>query len=67
MYKYNFQAVSKHIGTCTREQCMAQFLQLPIKDNYANPWSQGDLGPLEYAWVPFDKLDNPVMSIVNPE
>ena len=64
MYEDDFQAVSEHVGTRTREQCVAQFLQLPIEDDYANPRGHGDLGPLEYARVPFDKLDNPVMSVV---
>ena len=43
---------------------MAQFLQLPIEDEYINPPSQGDLGPLQYARIPFDKADNPVMSVM---
>ncbi|KAF8325455.1 uncharacterized protein EI90DRAFT_3291753 [Cantharellus anzutake] len=64
MYEDDFQAVSEHVGTRTKEQCVAQFLQLPIEDDYANPGSQGDLGPLQYARVPFEKPDNPIMSVV---
>jgi SWI/SNF related-matrix-associated actin-dependent regulator of chromatin subfamily C len=62
MYEDDFQ-VSEHVGTCTKEQCVAQFLQLPTEDNYANPGNQGDLGPLQYPRVPFEKPDNPIMSV----
>jgi SWI/SNF related-matrix-associated actin-dependent regulator of chromatin subfamily C len=64
MFEDDWGAVSEHVGTRTKEQCVAQFLQLPVEDEYTNPPSQGDLGPLQYARIPFDKSDNPVMSVV---
>ncbi|KAF9507778.1 hypothetical protein BS47DRAFT_1351167 [Hydnum rufescens UP504] len=64
MFEDDWGAVSEHVGTRTKEQCVAQFLQLPIEDEYTSPPSQGDLGPLQYARIPFDKADNPVMSVV---
>jgi SWI/SNF related-matrix-associated actin-dependent regulator of chromatin subfamily C len=65
MYDDDFNAVAEHVGTRTREQCVAQFLQLPIEDEYSQqPTSQDDLGLLQYARVPFEKTDNPVMSVV---
>lgn len=65
MYDDDFNAVAEHVGTRTREQCVAQFLQLPIEDEYSQqPTSQGDLGMLQYSRVPFEKTDNPVMSVV---
>jgi len=64
MFEDDWGAVSEHVGTRSKEQCVAQFLQLPIEDEYTNPPSQGDLGPLQYARIPFDKADNPVMSVV---
>ncbi|KAF8305046.1 SWIRM-domain-containing protein [Clavulina sp. PMI_390] len=73
MYDDDFNAVAEHVGTRTRDQCVAQFLQLPIEDEYGEHTypssggggrSQGDLGPLQYARVPFEKSDNPVLSVV---
>jgi SWI/SNF related-matrix-associated actin-dependent regulator of chromatin subfamily C len=71
MYDDDFDAVAMHVGTRTKEQCVAQFLQLPIEDEYreqeglgANHASQGALGALQYARIPFEKNDNPVMSVV---
>jgi SWI/SNF-related matrix-associated actin-dependent regulator of chromatin subfamily C len=64
MFEDDWGAVSEHVGTRTKEQCVAQFLQLPIEDEYTSPPSQGDLGPLQYARIPFEKADNPVMSVV---
>ena len=65
MYDDDFNAVAEHVGTRTREQCVAQFLQLPIEDEYSQqPTSQGELGMLRYARVPFEKTDNPVMSVI---
>lgn len=65
MYDDDFNAVAEHVGTRTREQCVAQFLQLPIEDEYSErPTAQSDLGALQYARVPFEKSDNPVMSVV---
>lgn len=65
MYDDDFNAVAEHVGTRTREQCVAQFLQLPIEDEYSQqPTPQDDLGLLQYARIPFEKTDNPVMSVV---
>lgn len=34
MYGENWNKVAKHVGTRTPEQCILQFIQLPIEENY---------------------------------
>ncbi|KAG9018746.1 hypothetical protein FRB90_010053 [Tulasnella sp. 427] len=64
MYDDDWYAISEHVRTRSKEQCVAQFLQMPIEDYYANPPREGDLGPLAYGRIPFDQTDNPVMTVV---
>lgn len=64
MYDDDWYAISEHVRTRSKEQCVAQFLQMPIEDPYVNPPAEGDLGPLAYSRIPFDQTDNPVMSVV---
>ena len=79
LYDDDWNAISEHVGTRSREACIAQFLQLPIEDPYLSSVSsnnvtqygdlkgkptQGDLGPLAYGRFPFSQSDNPVMSVV---
>jgi SWI/SNF related-matrix-associated actin-dependent regulator of chromatin subfamily C len=64
MFDDDWNAISEHVGTRTREQCVAQFIQLPIEDEYLTSSSQGEMGALQYRRLPFDKGDNPVMSVV---
>ena len=64
----DWQAVAEHVGTRSREQCIAKFLQLPIEDPYLSSDPAADLGPLRYQagvnGLPFEGTDNPVMSVV---
>jgi len=62
MHDDDWAAISEHVGTRTREQCVQKFLQLPIEDPYIE--AEADLGPLKYSRIPFEKVDNPVMSVV---
>jgi SWI/SNF related-matrix-associated actin-dependent regulator of chromatin subfamily C len=63
----NWDAVSKHVGTRTREECVLKFLQLDIQDQYL------DDGPLKGAATmralsgrsPVSQLENPVMSVMS--
>ncbi|SJX64103.1 related to swi/snf-related matrix-associated actin-dependent regulator of chromatin, subfamily c, member 1 [Sporisorium reilianum f. sp. reilianum] len=75
MFDDDWSAVSNHVGTRSREQCITKFIQLPIEDGFLDGASQSDLGPLQYARrdqvdklgkpiVPFAQADNPVMSVV---
>ncbi|KZO97921.1 SWIRM-domain-containing protein, partial [Calocera viscosa TUFC12733] len=62
MHEDDWAAISEHVGTRTREQCVQKFLQLPIEDPYIE--AEADVGPLKYSRIPFEKVDNPVMSVV---
>lgn len=73
MHDEDWTAISDHVQTRTRDQCILKFLQLPIEDPYlAAASTDVELGPLKYAVglggnaeaLPFAKADNPVMSVV---
>lgn len=62
MYGDDWSRIEEHMGTRSREECIAKFVQLPIEEPYlggtasangaanghANGSSQSDLGPLQY-------------------
>ena len=63
----NWEAVSKHVGTRTREECVLKFLQMDIQDQYLED------GPLNggaalmktlTGRTPINPVDNPVMSVM---
>ncbi|KIW39532.1 uncharacterized protein PV06_08136 [Exophiala oligosperma] len=62
----NWVAISKHVGTRTREECVLKFLQLDIQDPYLED------GPLKgngfmkalSGRSPLSQTDNPVMSVM---
>ncbi|KAF9215610.1 hypothetical protein BGZ59_000885 [Podila verticillata] len=64
MYEEDWNQVAEHVGTRSREQCIRQFLELPIEDPYLGGQTERELGPLQYHRVPFSQADNPVMSVV---
>ncbi|KAK4052422.1 SWI/SNF and RSC complex subunit Ssr2 [Microbotryomycetes sp. JL201] len=63
MFDDDWDSVSLHVGTRTKDQCIVKFLQLPIEDPFLES-TQKELGPLRYNKVPFSKEDNPVLSVV---
>ncbi|KAI9595281.1 hypothetical protein BDF19DRAFT_441376 [Syncephalis fuscata] len=63
MFEDDWNRISDHVRTKTREQCILHFLQLPIEEPFLGA-REGDLGPLQYAYQPFSQADNPVMSVV---
>ncbi|GAA5889301.1 hypothetical protein JCM6882_000700 [Rhodosporidiobolus microsporus] len=63
MHGEDWDKVADHVGTRTKEQCIVRFLKLPIEDPFLES-TQADLGPLQYAKLPFSKTDNPVLSVV---
>ncbi|KAI9222045.1 hypothetical protein BC828DRAFT_346492 [Blastocladiella britannica] len=63
MYDRDWSAVAAHVGTRTREQCVAQFLALPIEDPYVGV-PMKHLGPLQYHRAPFAEHESPVMSVL---
>lgn len=64
MFDDDWSAIEEHVGTRSAHQCIRKFLELPIEDPYLERESEAAMGPLRYARVPFEKADNPVMSVV---
>lgn len=72
MYKDDWNKVCEHVGTRTQDECIMQFLRLPIEDPYLEDAETGNgsssaagiLGPLAYQPIPFSKSGNPIMSTV---
>lgn len=62
MYDDDWSEIERHVGTRSAQQCIRKFLELPIEDPYIA--TEGNMGPLRYARVPFEQADNPVMSVV---
>ena len=69
MHDDDWGEIANYVGTRTREQCVLKFLQLEIEDKYldAEPPVDGtnSLAFLDDGRVPFDRADNPVMSVVS--
>ena len=76
LYDDDWVSIAEHVGTKSREACVLKFLQLPIEEGYDDGpntstkavgvngvKSEGDLGLLRYSKIPFDKVDNPVLSV----
>ncbi|KAJ2787202.1 SWI/SNF and RSC complex subunit Ssr2 [Coemansia interrupta] len=63
MYDDDWNRIAEHVGERSREECVLQFLKLPIEDPY-------EVAPLrdaraaQAAVAPFSRADNPVMSVV---
>lgn len=74
MHKDDWNKVCEHVGTRTQDECILQFLRLPIEDPYLEDadglgggphvGAGGILGPLAYQPIPFSKAGNPIMSTV---
>lgn len=70
MYKDDWNKVCEHVGTRTQDECILQFLRLPIEDPYledsevGTPSTVSAMGPLAYQPIPFSKAGNPIMSTV---
>ena len=63
MHDDQWDRIADHVGTRTKEQCIAHFLKLPIEDGFiAEAAPAGLLGGAHK--VPLSKADNPVMSVV---
>jgi SWI/SNF related-matrix-associated actin-dependent regulator of chromatin subfamily C len=60
MYDDDWSRIEEHVSTRSAQQC--KFLQLPIKDPYLN--TESSMGPLRHGRIPFEQVDNPVMSVV---
>lgn len=66
----DWNEISEHVGTRTREECVIQFLQLDIEDRYRE--SEAPIHPpagismlgSDGGFLPFSQADNPVMSVI---
>lgn len=64
MYDDEWDRVSSHVGTRTKDDCIVHFLALPIEDPFLEQ-TQREIGPLQYArGGPMSKEDNPVVSVM---
>ncbi|XP_039264630.2 SWI/SNF complex subunit SMARCC2-like isoform X1 [Styela clava] len=75
MYKDDWNKVSEHVSSRTQDECILQFLRLPIEDPYlegtiAASAAEGESNSVDFKDiiknqpVPFSKAGNPVMSTV---
>ena len=68
-YDEDWGEIAEHVGTRTREECVLAFLQLDIEDRYLEterldpPTGIQMLGP-HGGLLPFNNVENPVMSVV---
>jgi SWI/SNF related-matrix-associated actin-dependent regulator of chromatin subfamily C len=60
LYKDDWNKVCEHVGSRTQDECILQFLRLPIED----PYLDDAAGPVAYQPIPFSKSGNPIMSTV---
>lgn len=59
-YDDDWLAISEHVGSRSKEQCITQFLQLPITDEFLT----ARLSDKELKELPFGDQPNPVMALV---
>jgi SWI/SNF related-matrix-associated actin-dependent regulator of chromatin subfamily C len=70
LFDDNWDQVSNHVGSRTREECVLKFLQLEIEDKYLEGEDTVDgapnsLGFMSNGRLPFSQADNPVMSVMS--
>ncbi|GAA5935014.1 hypothetical protein JCM3775_004676 [Rhodotorula graminis] len=63
MHDDQWDRIADHVGTRTKEQCIAHFLKLPIEDGFIAEAAPAGLLSGAHK-VPLSKADNPVMSVV---
>lgn len=44
MYKDDWNKITEHVGSRTQDECIMQFLQLPIEDPYLEEGGEAALG-----------------------
>lgn len=60
----DWEQISRHVGTRTKEECIRHFIQMPIQDPYLNVSSSIRLIPNEKI-LPFCSSSNPTMSLIH--
>lgn len=63
----DWNEISKHVGTRTREECVLKFLKLDIQDQYLEDEPFNGAATLKNLTgrSPISQLDNPVMSVIS--
>lgn len=76
MFGDDWDRISEHVASRSREECISHFLQLPIEDEFlinegglnVNGTSTGSNGPASILGrvdkLPFTQVDHPVLSVV---
>ncbi|KAL8869725.1 MAG: hypothetical protein Q9174_004056, partial [Haloplaca sp. 1 TL-2023] len=66
LFDDNWDSITEHVESRTREECVLKFLQLEIEDPYLenNAHEARSYGALDNGRLPFARADNPVMTVV---
>ena len=62
LFKDDWNRVAEHVGSRTQQQCIMQFLQLPIEDPYMDPMALNGLEDVNP--IPYSQQGNPIMTTV---
>ena len=66
LFDENWNSISDHVGSRTREECVMKFLQLEIEDPYLEDGPEADpYASLNTGHLPYNQSVNPVMSVVS--
>ena len=66
LFDENWNSISDHVGSRTREECVMKFLQLEIEDPYLEDGDEADpYMALNTGHLPYNQSVNPVMSVVS--
>ena len=66
LFDENWNSISDHVGSRTREECVMKFLQLEIEDGYLEDGPEADpYVALNTGHLPYNQSVNPVMSVVS--
>ena len=63
IYEEDWEKISEHVGTKTSEQCITQFLKLPIEDSFITGSKTSEYLS-KFDQVPFASNPNPVMTTI---
>ena len=66
-FDLEWNQIASYVDTRTREECVMKFLQLEIEDPYLGETNtkHSSFDALNYGRVPFDRAENPVMSVIS--
>merc|ERR1712131_382629 len=65
MYRDDWNKVAEHVGSRTQDECIMNFLKLPIEDPYLEGKQLSGMdGNYDFMPIPFSQAGNPVMTTV---